>query len=175
MTPEEKQRIEQIRERHLRVDCYKSQMRTDIDFLLSLVKSQEAVTPPAEELTAASVLDQSLNTLNQIRDLTASSRSYVPQNNAAEMMLRLEQLGFGSQTPRRGNTLWAMVMDAADEIEQLRKTDAAASMRSACVEKVKTKAKREREFGAEYNLIRAVAFDSLAVELESLSIEKPKE
>ena len=39
---------------------------------------------------------------------------------------------------------------------------------SDAIAKVREKAERERYFGAEYNLIRAIAFDALADELESL-------
>lgn len=44
------ERLEQIRQRHLRIDCYKSQMRTDIDFLLSLLDSQAAELKRLESL-----------------------------------------------------------------------------------------------------------------------------
>lgn len=188
MTPEQKQRLNQIIKRHNQQPPSTSTITCwdDVDFLLSVVKSQEAGAVPTEELTAASVLDQSLNTLKQIRDLTASSRSYVPQNNAAEMILRLEELGFGSQEPRRGNTLWAMVMDAADEIEQLRKSDDATSMRSACVEKARERARAHRRIASAINYGEVVdvpvpaeqhckladELDAVADELESVSIQE---
>ena len=188
MTPEEKQQLERIIERHnqqLPSSATASEWR-DIHFLLSIVERPETVLPPAEELTAASVLGQSLNTLKQIRELAASSRSYVPQDNAAEMMLRLEALGFGSQEPRRGNTLWAMVMDAADEIEQMRKTDVATSMRSRCVERVRERAREHRKIAAAIDYGKAVDFpvtseqhlkladelDSTAADLETLTLQE---
>lgn len=48
---------------------------------------------------------------------------------------------------------------------------AATSMRDLCVEKVKAMAAQDRRFGAEYNLIRALGYDLVVTELESLTLE----
>ena len=64
--------------------------------------------------------DTALAWLQKVYAMGTSPESVVPQQNAGEMLARLDELGFGKQEPRRGNTLWAMVMDCADEIERLR-------------------------------------------------------
>lgn len=65
---------------------------------------------------------ETIKWLQKVHSMGVSENSVVPQLNAGEMLARLDELGFGKQEPRRGNTLWAMVMDAADEIERLRST-----------------------------------------------------
>lgn len=66
MNSNEREQVEQIRERHLRVDCYKSQMRTDINFLLSLLDSQVESIELLRKIPA--VANDALNmTLSQIQ------------------------------------------------------------------------------------------------------------
>lgn len=48
---------------------------------------------------------------------------------------------------------------------------AATSMRDLCVEKVKAMAAQDRHFGAEYNLIRALGYDLVVTELQSLTLD----
>lgn len=64
--------------------------------------------------------NKTLKWLKKVYSMGVSEGSVVPQQNAGEMLAQLDELGFGKQEGRRGNTLWAMVMDAADEIEKLR-------------------------------------------------------
>jgi hypothetical protein len=53
----------------------------------------------------------------EIRDIVKDSRSYVPQDNAAEMLVALDRAKIDR---KRGNTLWAMVLDCIDERDEAR-------------------------------------------------------
>lgn len=70
--------------------------------------------------TVGTSTNETIKWLQKVYSMGVSEGSVVPQQNAGEMLARLDELGFGKQEGRRGNTLWAMVLDAADEIEQLR-------------------------------------------------------
>lgn len=84
----------------------------------NLVQCADGVLPIAAP--EAEGVEPTVEWLKKVYSMGMSEGSVVPQRNAGEMLARLDELGFGKQEPRRGNTLWAMVMDAADEVESLR-------------------------------------------------------
>jgi hypothetical protein len=83
---------------------------------IEAIRRARATPPPTAEAENA----ETIAWLQKVYAMGVSENSVVPQQNAGEMLARLDELGFGKQEPRRGNTLWAMVMDAADEVERLR-------------------------------------------------------
>lgn len=91
--------------------------------LICEVHVQPQVASIIEEVLRGSDLasnGDAVEWLKKVHAMGISDESVVPQQNAGEMLVRLDELGFGKQEGRRGNTLMAMVMDAADEIESLR-------------------------------------------------------
>lgn len=145
MTPEQKQRIGQIRQRHLRVDCYKSQMRADIAELLSLVKSQEAAA-------GVSMRSALLGVQNKMGCWCVTPFVNISEDRDHE--------------PRCKAVFTA-----------LREPDAATSMRSACVEKVKALGQQwyaeAKKRGAAFSDKGRLA-ELIAKELESVSIQEQK-
>lgn len=68
-----------------------------------------------------------------------------------------------------------VMINAMIELVHSAERDTAARMRDKCVGKALAEAQRERELGATSNLIRAMAFESLASELESLTLDQVEE
>lgn len=163
MTPEQKQQIEQIQERQEHnksaasdnpIPKFLATAYNDIDFLLSLVKSQEAPSRDAQEAAADIVREWSEHDMNE--------------NYGSDYLV--DEFGAGHLEERIAVGI----------------TNAATSMRSACVEKVKalrdewnTEAQDPRADLKNLIGVRARAKVDAAneaiIELETLSIDQPKE
>lgn len=188
MIPEQKQRIEQIRERQEHnksaasdnpIPKFLATAYNDIDFLLSLVKSQEA-TGTARGATAIA-RDLVCNWRDEWRIPTPEPGPQL--DSQSDLIARVAALVDDMQI---------IAATASDEnprsaLSKLHKLqhEAAISMRSACVEKVKAMrskwlSKVSEEWDDRPDLSfdaaeRVAAADKIINALESLSIEKPKE
>lgn len=155
MTPEQKQRIEQIRERLRRSELEPhapDEWWSDIDFLLSLVKSQEE-----ENGYWPTLLDRG----DGVRDHFCIGRLIKPGEIYWEFWNKGRWTSAGEVFVGRET--------AQKQLDAIRANDA-TSMRSACVEKVE--AFRDASYWSDVN---RMALTKLIEELETLSIEKPKE
>lgn len=160
MTPEQKQ-LEQIRERRAAGD-ESAYSYDDIDFLLSLVKSQEA-----ENGYWPTLLDRG----DGVRDHFCIGRLIKPGEIYWEFWNKGRWVSAGEVFVGRET--------AQKQLDAIRANDA-TSMRSACVEKLRDRANRYQALANDSlpndqtaaRTAAAAALNSAASELESLSIEK---
>lgn len=171
MTPEQKQRLKEVEENRRIWHGNMGQVTTDIDFLLSLVKSQEAGEALAEQIVNSSLCAEPSGNCEEsaavhIRDLIRSVAAIpAPQYDALCERHRHEFTTF-----HVGGCLECWKRSEQDSV--------ATSMRSACVEKVKILSKKKmahydldiERFG--HLLEQAIALDEAVVELESLTLQE---
>lgn len=169
MTPEQKQRIERIRRAVLSLNSPLTQpVRKDVDFLLSLVKSQEA----DEGATRIERLEAQLQGV--LNSLATSQREVERLRDGKFTAEEFQNLCHNLN----GDDKTAFLDGCAKYQEQLFGVSAATSTRSACVEKVKSLPDHSVDCNTHLSRVHgcSCSFRSEAIKaLESLSIEQPKE
>lgn len=146
MTPEQKQRIEQIEKRTASryLGVSKAVVVADNDFLLSLVKSQEY---QVNEVDAERLADY---------------------HKIGGMPAIIKSVDYGA------TSLAECVEMAVDRWYQRGRKDAATSVRSACVEKVKAMRDQWRTGGKWESEEYADAAEAIITALESVTIQEQK-